>query len=180
MNDLLSEIAEIKKQEWLKLVDLLARFRDAQYETDLADSMQSRAEKIIAINLPSNLLRAAAIFVDHAHGFPPGKGTFEPPEWVLSREILPEEKRGLLSCRGFKDTSEVEEGDCVVLCDDLPDRGLHAGMAGIVKELMGDENQETILVEFGEPQVSTTVEAEVPKCLLRTPRPGDLLEAFRR
>lgn len=146
----------------------------------MAGSILSRAKKVVALNLPRNLLRAVAIFVDHSHGFPPSYGSFTPPEWVQAKKNLPEEKRGLLSCSGFKDISDVEEGDCVVLRDDLPDEGLHAGMAGIVKEVMVDEDQATILVEFGEPQVSNTIEVETPRCLLRTPRPGDLLEPFRR
>lgn len=180
MTDLLTEVAESRKQEFLKLVELFAQFRDCQYGNDLAGSLVTRAKKVVAINLPHNLLRAVAIFVDHAHGFPPNYGSFTPPEWVLAKRNLPKEKRGLLSCSGFKDISDVEEGDCVVLRDDLHGEGLHAGMAGIVKELVVDENQETMLVEFGEPQVSNTIEVETQRCLLRTPRPGDLLEPFRR
>ena len=68
----------------------------------------------------------------------------------------------------------------MVLVSDLPMHGLHAGMAGIVRELAsGDGTDDTCLVEFGEPQESLTVEVEVSRASLRRPRPGDLLENYR-
>ena len=55
-----------------------------------------------------------------------------------------------------------------------------AGMAGIIREMPSeDEDDEMYLVEFGEPEESSTTKVEVHRSMLRTPRPGDLLEGFR-
>jgi hypothetical protein len=99
---------------------------------------------------------------------------------VNARKLLPENQRGSLTCSGFQEVSTLGEGDVVVLTEDVPSNGLCAGMAGIIREQPGeDENEEVYLVEFGEPEQSITVEVQVPRSSLRTPRPGDLLEGFR-
>lgn len=177
---LLSEIAEIHKRRFISLVEHLARLRDVQYEADSADSVIERAKKVVAFNLPSNLLRAAAIFVDRSYGFPPGQGSFGSPEWVTANTVLPKDQRGLLACPRLSDLSTLQESDVVVLLGDLPEHGLHAGMAGIVRELPSEDPDDNLCqIEFGEPQESLTVLAEVPLSLLRRPRPGDLIENYR-
>lgn len=177
---LLTEIAEIHKQRFLKLVEHLARLRDVQYEADSANSLIERATNIIALNLPSNLLRAAAIFVDWSYGFPPDQGSFGHPEWMTAKTVLPKEQRGSLICSRLDDLSTVRESDVVALLGDLPEHGLHAGMAGIVRELPSeDADDDMCQIEFGEPQESLTVQVEVSLTLLRRPRPGDLIENYR-
>jgi hypothetical protein len=178
-NDLVTEVAEVRKQRFVKFVERLARLRDLQYETDISDSVIERANKVVAMNLPSNLLRAAAIFVDWAYGFPPSKDTFALPEWTTAKAMLPESQRGSLACTRLADMSTLEENDVVVLIGDLPAHGLHAGMAGIVRELAGEGDGDGCLVEFGEPEDSITVKVDVPITSLRRPRPGDLLENYR-
>lgn len=179
-NGLMGEVAEIHKQRFIKLVEHLARLRDVQYEADGANAIIERAKKVVALNLPSNLLRAAAIFVDWSYGFPPDQGSFGLPEWVTAKVLLPENQRGSLACERFKDLSTLQESDVVVLLDDLPEHGLHAGMAGIVRELPSEDEGDTLCqIEFGEPQESLTVQVEVSLTLLRRPRPGDLLENYR-
>jgi hypothetical protein len=177
---LLGEIAEVHKRRFVILVEHLARLRDAQYEADSADSVIERAKKVVALNLPSNLLRAAAIFVDWSYGFPPDQGSFGHPEWMTEKAVLPKEQRGLLVCPRFKDLSTLQEKDVVVLLGDLPEHGLHAGMAGIIRELPSEDPDDNLCqIEFGEPQESLTVQVEVPLTLLRRPRPGDLMENYR-
>ena len=177
------EIAEQKKQRFLRLVECLARLRDAQYECDHTECILKIAKRIVAQNLPSNLLRAASIVVDYVHGFPPDGSSFHKPEWVDARQVLPEEKRGSLVCSNFKDIAYLEEGDAVVLMRDIPVKGLFAGMAGVVRDVLSTNEEEgtseLLSVEFGEPDESHTQEIEVPISFLRTPRPGDLLENFR-
>jgi hypothetical protein len=75
--------------------------------------------------------------------------------------------------------STVEESDVVVLIGDLPEHGLHAGMAGIVREMAAEGEGDGCLIEFGEPEDSITVKVDVPITSLRRPRPGDLLENYR-
>jgi len=177
---LLSDIAEVHKRRFVRLVEHLARLRDVQYEADGANAIIERAKKVVALNLPSNLLRAAAIFVDWSYGFPPDQGSFGLPEWVTAKVLLPENQRGSLACERLKDLSTLQESDVVVLLDDLPEHGLHAGMAGIVRELPSEGEGDTLChVEFGEPQESLTVQVEVSLTLLRRPRPGDLVENYR-
>jgi len=177
---LMGAVAEIHKQQFVKLVEHLARLRDVQYDDDLSNSIIERAKKVVALNLPSNLLRGAAIFVDWSYGFPPGGGTFELPAWATAKAVLPKEQRGSLVCEGLKDLSTLEESELVVLTGDLPVHGLHAGMAGIVRELPSeDDSDDACLVEFGEPEESLTATVEVSRTLLRRPRPGDLLENYR-
>ena len=109
--DLIEQVSEIWKERFLQLVDQLARLRDLQYQKDGAKDTLQLAKKVVARNLPSNLLRAAAIFVDYCYGFPPGHGSFTAPDWVSSRGLLPEGERGSLVCSGFKEVSALEEGD---------------------------------------------------------------------
>jgi hypothetical protein len=180
-DDLIAEAAEIKKQRFLKFVDQLALLRDLQYENNMAPLIAENAKRVVALNLPSNLLRAAAIFVDYFHGFPANKDTFGPPEWVTNRKLLPEGCRGSLVCTGFSNVCDLTEEDVVVLIDDLPKHGLHAGMAGIIRELSDDEEPEScLLVEFGDPEDCITQKVQVSAKLFRRPRPGDLMENFRR
>ncbi len=180
---LLDEVAEVRKKKFLQLVECLARLRDSQYETENAEGILNIARKIVSRNLPSNLLRAAAILVDYIHDFPPNRSSFWKPDWIDAKELLPQGKRGSLVCSGLKDISELEEGDLIILTQDISSKGLHAGMAGIVKEIVfankEDEIPNSFLVEFGEPEESITEEIEVLANILRTPRPGDLLENFR-
>jgi len=180
---LLDEIAEQKKQQFLRLVEHLARLRDVQYGCDAAKSIVAHAKQILAQNLPSNLLRAASIVVDGRHGFPPDWSSFHQPEWVNARQLLPEGERGSLVCSNFKDIAYLDVGDSVVLTQDIPSKGLFAGMAGIVRDVLSTNEEEgtpeLLSVEFGEPEESLTNEIEVPIGFLRTPRPGDLLEHFR-
>ena len=178
----LDEIAEHRKQCFLRLVERLARLRDVQYDCDQTEHILAHAKTIVARNLPSNLLRGAAIVVDWRHGFPPDWSSFHPPEWVEARQLLPEGERGSLICSNFKDIACLEAGDAVVLTQDLPSKGLLAGMAGIVRDILSADAEkgtpELLLVEFGEPQECVTKEIELPVDVLRTPRPGDLLENF--
>ena len=44
-----------------------------------AEEILKCARRVVALNLPSSLLRAAAIFVDYFHGFPPQHDSFFPP-----------------------------------------------------------------------------------------------------
>ena len=177
---LLAEIAEQKKCQFVQLVEHLARLRDIQYAGDSAESVIKQAKKTVARNLPSNLLRSAAIFVDYYYGFPADQHSFFPPAWVSAKKLLPKGQRGSLICTGLKDLSELQENDVVVLIGDMVTQGLHAGMAGIVRELpTEEENDQTCLVEFGEPQESLTTMVTVPLSLLRKPRPGDLIEHYR-
>ena len=174
------EVAEIKKQQFVALVGQLAGLRDLQYGNDLAPGVIELALKVVALNLPSNLLRAAAIFVDYLYGFPANKGSFGPPQWVLVKTLLPEKERGSLVCTGLEDVSSLAENDVVVLVGDVPGQGLHAGMSGIVRELpSANEGQRDYLIEFGEPEDCHSQEVEVSLALLRRPRPGDLLENYR-
>ena len=144
------EVAELHQQDFVELVKAFANLRDREYKRDLASGILERAKKTVALNLPSNLIRAAAIFVDHAHGFPPNGGSFLPPAWVTTTKLLPESQRGSLCCAGFKELSLVQEGDLVVLTKDIDTDRLHAGMAGIVKELaVEDEGDGSYEVEFG-------------------------------
>lgn len=176
----MNEVAEIKKKQFVSFVVQLASLRDLQYGNDLATNIIERAKKIVALNLPSNLLRGAALFVDHAYGFPADKHNFGAPKWVTAKELLPKEERGSLVCTGFKDISGLEEKDVVVLVADIPERGLHAGMAGIVRELPSEDGGEYFyVVEFGEPEDSLSQKVDVLPALLRRPRPGDLLENYR-
>jgi len=176
----INEVAEIRKEQFVSLVGQLAGLRDLQYANHMAPKVIDLAKKVVALNLPSNLLRAAAIFVDYIYGFPANKGSFGPPKWVTVKELLPNEERGSLVCTGFKDVSALEENDIVVLVTDIPERGLHAGMAGIVRELPSEDDGEfSYLVEFGEPEDSLSQKVEVLPALFRKPRPGDLLENYR-
>lgn len=76
--------------------------------------------------------------------------------------------------------SSVQEGDVVVLTHDLESDGLHAGMSGIVRELLSDDDDDGMFrVEFGEPEETVTLIIELPGDWLRPPRPGDLLENYR-
>lgn len=176
----IQEDAELCKKEFVEIVRHLAHLRDLQYKKDLAKGIIQGAEEVVALNLPSNLLRAAAIFVDWRHGFPPDGGSFLPPAWVRATELLPERQRGSLRCEGLKEMSSVQEGDVVVLTHDLESDGLHAGMSGIVRELPSDEDDDGMFrVEFGEPEETVSVSIEVPGDWLRPPRPGDLLENYR-
>jgi hypothetical protein len=176
----IQEDAELHKKEFLAIVKHLAPLRDLQYKKDLSEGIIQRAEKVMALNLPSNLLRAAAIFVDHTHGFPPGGGSFFPPAWITATELLPEHQRGSLRCEELKEMSSVQEGDVVVLTHDLESDGLHAGMSGIVRELLSDDDDDGMFrVEFGEPEETVTLIIELPGDWLRPPRPGDLLENYR-
>jgi hypothetical protein len=174
------EVAEIKKQQFVTLVGQLAGLRDLQYSNDMAPCVIELALKVVALNLPSNLLRAAAIFVDYIYGFPANKGSFGPPKWVSVKTLLPEKERGSLVCTGFKDVSSLEENDVIVLVGDIPGQGLHAGMSGIVRELPSeDEGESDYLIEFGEPEDCNSQKVEVSLSLIRRPRPGDLLENYR-
>ena len=173
-----NEFAEQKKAQFIELVRCLSRLRDVQYASNDVESIVKQAEKVVARNLPTNLLRASAIFVDYIYGFPANRDSFFPPKWTNSRELLPEEQRGSLVCTGFKEIAELEENDVVVLNADIPMHGLHAGMAGIVRQLPEDDLHRGCSVEFGEPSESTTFEIEVPLSLLRRPRPGDLIENY--
>jgi hypothetical protein len=174
----LIEVAEIKKKQFVNLVGQLAGLRDLQYANNSATDAIDLANKVLALNLPTNLLRAAAIFVDYFYGFPAEGSSFIPPKWVLAKTLLPKEERGSLICTGFKSISGVEETDVVVLVADIPEWGLHAGMAGIVRELPSEDG-DTYLVEFGEPEDSLSQKVEVLPALLRGPRPGDLMENYR-
>ena len=177
---LIEEVAEIKKQQFISLVGQLAGLRDLQYANDMAPGVIDLAKKVVALNLPSNLMRAAAIFVDYLYGFPANKSSFGPPQWVLVKKLLPERERGSLTCTGLDDISSLEENDVVVLVGDLQAHGLHAGMAGIVRELPSEDEGETnCMVEFGEPEDCNSQKVEVLPALLRRPRPGDFLENYR-
>lgn len=179
---LLNEIAEQKKKHFLQLVEQLSRLRDIQYGRDSTDGILKNAKGVLARNLPSNLLRAATIFVDYFHGFPPDWSSFSIPEWVGARKLLPEAERGSLICSNFRDISYLGVGDAVILTQDVPIEGLFAGMAGVVREIQSDsedEAQNLFLVEFGEPEDCITKRVEVPASIVRTPRPGDLLENFQ-
>ena len=176
----IQEDAELCKKEFVEIVRQLAHLRDLQYKKDLAKGIIQGAEKVVALNLPSNLLRVAAIFVDWRHGFPPDGGSFLPPAWARATELLPEHQRGSLRCEGLKEMSSVQEGDVVVLTHDLESDGLCAGMSGIIRELPSDEDDDGIFrVEFGEPEETVSMTIEVAGDWLRPPRPGDLLENHR-
>ena len=176
----MDEVAEIKKKQFVSLVARLAGLRDLQYANDLSPGVVDLAQKVVGLNLPSNRLRAAAIFVDYIYGFPADKRNFGAPKWVSAKELLPKEERGSLVCTGFKDVSSLAEKDVVVLVADIPERGLHAGMAGIVREVPSEDDGEySYLVEFGEPEDSVSQKIEVLPALLRRPRPGDFLENYR-
>lgn len=175
----LNETAELKKQKFLEFVAALIQLRELQYERGIGKGTLARAQGVMARNLPSNLLRAAAIFVDHAYGFPGNWESFQAPEWVTAQRVLNQEQADLPAC-AFRQHDTYEEKDVVVLLCDLPEVGLHAGMAGIVRELPDeDDTQNEYLVEFGEPDECITIEARVSQAILRPPRPGDLLENFR-
>lgn len=177
----ISEVAEHKKERFLRLVEQLGGLRDIQFDEHETPDILRIGRQIPAENLPSNLIRAAVIFVDYHFGFPPNRNAFGPPAWVTAKELLPKENRGSLACKGFGDMASVEEGDTVVLRDDIEALGLHAGMAGMVRELhSGCGDDDVIEVEFGEPDDSTTIRTNVLRRSLRTPRPGDILEPFRR
>ncbi len=177
---LAEEDAKPRKQRFVQLVEALARLRDVQYQNDLATALIQRAGTLPARNLPSNLLRAAAIFVDSAYGFPPGKGSFETPVWVTAQNLLPEQERGLMRCARFGDEFPLEENQVVILLADIPSHDLLAGMAGIVRELPAeDEPEGKYTIEFGEPEESATVTVDITLTLLRRPRPGDLIENYR-
>jgi len=122
--------ATLKKQEFVRLVEQLSRLRDLLYKTDETAGIVESARKVVSSNLPRNLLRAAAIFVDYFKGFPPYSESFLPPDWVTAKDILPKEQRGSLCCRGFKEMCHLQEGDIVVLVADLNPPGLHAGYGG--------------------------------------------------
>lgn len=176
----IQEDAELCKKEFVEIVRQLAHLRDLQYKRNLTEGIIQGAEKVVALNLPSNLLRAAAIFVDWRHGFPPDGGSFLPPAWARATELLPERQRGSLRCEGLKEMSSVQEGDVVVLTHDLESDGLHAGMSGIIRELPSDDDDKNMFsIEFGEPEETVTKTIEVPGDWLRPPRPGDLLENYR-
>jgi hypothetical protein len=178
--DLLGEGAEIKKQRFISMVGQLASLRDLQYERDMAPGLIEDARKVVALNLPSNILRAAAIFVDFYHGFPASEQPVGAPNWVSSKKLLPQAERGSLVCTGFKDVSSLGENEVVVLLADIPSEGLHAGMAGIVRQLPSESEDDTdCLVEFGEPEDCISHTTSVSRNLLRRPRPGDLLENYR-
>lgn len=172
----IGEVAEARKKRFLQLVEQLAHLRDLQYGKNCAQETIEHAKKVAARNLPLNVIRASAIIVDYFYGFPPNWGEFvNPPEWVLRPEkLLSEEQRGSLVCTGFKKVSDLEEDDVVVLILDLPEHGLFAGMAGIIKELLPEnDNGRQYLIEFGESEV------EVSLSFLRTPRPGDFLDLLQ-
>jgi hypothetical protein len=174
------EVAEIKKQRFLKFVEQLALLRDLQFENNIASSITEHARKIAVQNLPSNAMRAAAILVDYFHGFPPSQNAFRPPDWVTSLELLPENLAGSLVCTGFSNVCDLGEDDVVVLTSDLPEHGLQAGMTGIIKELPDDEEiDDYLVVEFGEPLGREIRKIKVSLGNLRGPRPGDLIENFR-
>jgi len=174
-----NEGAELKKQKFLKFVEALIKLRELQFESEIGEGTLERAQRILARNLPSNLLRAAAIFVDHAYGFPPGRKSFRSPRWTSATEILDKHGPNPLDCE-FCESRTFEEKDVVVLVRDISEGGLHAGMAGIVREVADEDDiLEKYRVEFGEPEESITTVVEVPRSLLRGPRPGDLLENFR-
>jgi len=178
-DSLLQELAEVRKAKFLNFVEALARLRELQHGRDTAHSVLGRAKKLPALNLPSNLLRAAAIFVDHAYGFPPNFSTFGHPEWVVSRSLLPEGKRGSLVCE-FTDSDVFETDDVVVLITDIPSLGLHAGMAGIVRDVPDEDDGNGLYeIEFGEPEDERSIRAELEAIKFRKPRPGDLLEHYR-
>ena len=177
--DVIARVADVKKRQFIKLVKAMADLRALQYGKDDNENIVREAEDVVALNIPSNLLRAAAIFVDYFYGFPPDWGSFFPPAWVLVKSVLPENERGSLVCTGLHYTSALNEKDLVVLTHDVPSFGLHAGMSGIVRETPSQHGEVNYLIEFGEPEESLTQQIEVPAALLRRPRPGDLLENYR-
>lgn len=76
--------------------------------------------------------------------------------------------------------ADVQHGDVVVLLQDIPSDQLSAGMAGIVREVNSEDGGiDSLRVEFGEPQESTSVTVEVPRSAFRTPRPGGLIEGYQ-
>jgi hypothetical protein len=174
------KLAEQNKQRFLKLVEALARLRDAQFDDDGAEGIIKVAKKVVALNLPSNLLRAAIIFVDYVCGYPPHGNSFWPPRWVSSKKLLPKNERGSLACSRFQELNELEIGECVVLTHDVPSSHLTAGMVGVIRELPSkDDRGDRFLIEFGEPEESLTIQASVPRSWLRTARPGDMFEHYR-
>lgn len=77
--ELLEERAEYRKRGFLAGVEAIARLRDTAYRVEEAEEILKCARRVVALNLPSSLLRAAAIFVDYFHGFPPQHDSFFPP-----------------------------------------------------------------------------------------------------
>ena len=126
---------EKKRRQFLDLVRALANLRDVQYGDNQSESLVERALLIPTVNLPSNLLRAAAIFVDFRFGFRPKEDSFGPPAWVTSLKQLPENERGSLGCSNFREIEAAEEGDSVILLHDHPASGLMAGAAGVIRQV---------------------------------------------
>jgi hypothetical protein len=175
----MNEIAEIKKQHFIRLVRQLAGLRDLQFDHDMAPAIVESAQEVVALNLPSNSVRAAAIFVDWRYGFPPDQDSFTPPKWVGAKKLLPEGERGSLVCARLADVSSLTEKDVVVLVEDIPAHGLYAGTAGMIKECPdADDPDARYLVEFGDPANCTSQEVEISLASIRRPRPGDLIENY--
>lgn len=178
VGSLSADISKHRRRRFVQIVEALAHLRDIQYQDDSAAGLVRRATKVVALNLPSNLLRAAAIFVDYFQGFPPQRRSFMPPAWVTAKKLLPEKQRGSLVCSGLDNLEDLEEGDAVVLTRDVAKHHITAGMAGIIKQIPEDEDGK-FLVEFGELEESSTVEIVILGSWLRPPRPGDMLDYFR-
>ncbi len=171
--------AEQNKNRFVEMVERLVLLREAQYNhPGHVNWIIKAAKKVAALNLPSNPLRAAALFVDFHLGFSPRQHGFRPPAWVTDPKLLPKGQRGSLACSCFQSMDALEASDCVVLTQDIPTLHLTAGMAGAVRESPSEDNPQ-FLVEFGAPEGCGTVQVRVPETCLRTPRPGDLLENYR-
>jgi hypothetical protein len=179
VGSLSADISKLRRRRFVQIVEALARLRDIQYQDDSAAGLVRHANKVLALNLPSNLLRAAAIFVDYFQGFPPQRRSFMPPAWVTAKKLLPESQRGSLVCSGLDNLEDLEEGDAVVLTRDVAEHHLIAGMAGIIKHIVDQKEDGNFQVEFGELEESSTVEIIAPGSWLRPPRPGDMLDYFR-
>lgn len=173
--------AKRNKERFVKLVRCLAALRDVQYDQNMAEGLVLAAKQVVAGNLPSNSLRAAAIFVDYRYGFPPFWCAFMQPAWATAKKLLPEGERGCLACAGLDELADVEVGSSVVLTRDVPEDGLHGGMAGVVRQVDSEDFVTgNLVVEFGEPEDCISLAAKVPIAWLRCPRPGDLIEHYRR
>jgi hypothetical protein len=174
--------AEARKQQFVALVRALSALRDVQFGSDSCNAWVESAQNVVAENLPSNLLRAAAFFVDSKHGFPPEGGFCDQPRWIHFSSLLPESERGVLWSK-FPAIAEAEVGDVVIALEDQHELKILAGSAAIIRTVDCGEAEEAgdmLEVEFGEPQLSKTILCSLPRSAFRTPRPGDLIEAFIR
>jgi hypothetical protein len=168
------EVAEHKKRRFLRLVKARAHYRDVIRDETRAPQIVEAAKRVVALNLPSNLHRAAAVFVEYLFGWGYRRTSFVPPSWVWSKKLLPENERSSLTYSHFQDLNDVQIGDRVVLNRDVLSNKLTAAMAGVIREFLPNEyGEDELFIEFGEPEDCVTVKVRVPRSWLCTHRLGD-------